>query len=382
MDDSEDLELEEEEKFEISEEDLDSIQESLRHLPLNLKIAIQNSLAEADDLTGVRYKKLISMLIKGSSPRQINTEYFNITGKKIELPRGYLKQSGQDFERKRSGFLYQFSEKGWPFVRLFSVILLFLGLTVYLSFHFLYRPVQALIYYNKGIESIGRDEFDEGEEFFRKAYFGWSLGALDIEGWRQKKRFLEYADAYSDRRAYPNTVMMYEGLIGEYPEYVKGYLEYGRFLSFIKGDYPKAVEILSMGLNRDMYNYDLMLALGDSYFNWSEEEPEKLEDARFQYATALSRNDGKDEVLLRMLSYFLRVGDDENIDILSNIYTKKSSIKGDTAYTARVLSDLGGYYIDKNQVSDAKDLLFKAESIDVSVPEVHYQLRPLFQKNL
>ena len=380
MDDSEDLELEEEERFEISEEDLDSVQESLRHLPLNLKIAIQNSLAEADDLTGVRYKKLISMLIKGSSPRQINTEYFNITGKKIQLPRGYLKQSGQEFERKRSGFLFQFIEKGWPFVRLFAVILAFLGLTVYLSFHYLYRPVQAHIYYNKGIESISQDEFEQGEEYFKKAYFGWSLGRLDIEGWRSKGRFLEYAEAYKDRRAYPDASDMYEGLIGEYPDYIKGYLEYGRFLSFIKGDYPKAVEILSMGLNRDLYNYDLMLALGDSYFNWSEEDPDKLEDARFQYASALSRYDGKDEVLLRMLSYFLRVGDDENIDILSNIYSKKSSIKGDTAYTALVLSDLGGYYIDKNQVSDAKDLLIKAESIDVSVPDVHYQLARYFRR--
>ena len=380
MDDSEEIELEEEEQFEISEEDLDSVQESLRRLPLNLKIAIQNSLAEASDLTGVRYKKLISMLIKGSSPRQINTEFFNITGKKIQLPRGYLKQSGQDFERKRSGFLYQFAEKGWPFVRLFTVILVFLGLTVYISFHFLYRPVQAHIYYNKGIESIALDEYEEGEEFFRKAYFGWSLGQLDIEGWESKRRFLEYAEAYQDRRAYPDAEKMYEGLIGEYPDFIDGYLEYGQFLSEIKGDYPEAVEILSMGLNRDLYNYDLMLALGDSYFNWSEEDPDKLEDARFQYATALSRNDGKDEILLRMLSYFLRIGDDENIDILSNIYSKKSSIKGDTDYTALVLSELGGYYIDRNQVSDAKDLLFKAEEVDVSVPDVHYQLARYFRR--
>ena len=380
MDDSEELEQEESEQFEISEEDLDSIQECLRRLPLNLKTAIQNFLADADDLTGVRYKKLISMLIKGSSPRQINTEYFNITGKKIQLPQGYLKQSGREFERKRTGFFYQFQEKGWPFVRLFSVILVFLGLTVYLSFHFLYRPFQAHLYYSQGLDSISRDQFDEGEALFRKAYFGWSLGRLDIEGWRSKKRFLDYADAYRDRRAYSDAAEMYEGLIGEYPEYIKGYLEYGRFLSFIKGDYPKAVEILSMGLNRDMYNYDLMLALGDSYFNWSEEDPDKLEDARFQYATALSRNDKKDEVLLRMLRYFLRAGDDENIDILSNIYSKKSSIKGDSAFSALVLSDLGGYYIDKNQVSDAKDLLFKAENIDESVPDVHYQLARYFRR--
>jgi tetratricopeptide (TPR) repeat protein len=276
--------------------------------------------------------------------------------------------------------LYQFAEKGWPFVRMVAVILVLLGMTVYLSFHFLYRPLQAHIYYTQGLDLIEQDEYSEGFALFNKAFFGWGLGKLTIQGWPSKNRFLDYADAYRMRRAFPYAVQMYEGLLGEYPEFLRGYLEYGLFLTNKTGEYARSAEILSMGLNRDLYNYDLMLALGDNYMLWSEEDPDKLEDARFQYATALAHYDGNDEIMLRMLRYFLRIQDDSNISILSNIYSKKSGIKGDPAFTALTLSDLGGYYIDRNQVSEAKDFLFKAEEIDVSVPDVHYQLARYFRR--
>ena len=379
MDDTDDLEIEETDLFQISDEDMDAVQENLRRLPLNLKIAIQDVLSEADDLTGVRYKKLVTMLIKGSAPRQISTEFFNITGKKIELPKGYQKLTGKEFEKKKTGFLYLFAEKGWPFIRLAAVILVLLGLTVFLSFQYLYRPMQAHMYYVDGLERIADDEYSEADEFFRKAYFGWNLGRLNIKGWPRRGRFLDYASAYEERRAFPWADMMYEGLIGEYPDYINGYYRYGTFLTNRTGDYAKSAEILSLGLNRDLFNYNLTLALGDNYMLWAEEDPDKLEDARYQYATAVSRREN-DESMLRMLTYFLKTENDEQIRILNNIYASKTNIKGDSAFTAKVLSDLGGYYIDRNQVSDAKDLLFKAEQINMTVPEVHYQLARYFRR--
>jgi len=380
MDDSEDLDLEEEDQFEISEEDLDALQESLRRLPLNLKVSIQDALALAEDLTSVRYRKLISMLIRGSSPRMINNEFFNITGKKIELPKGYQKLTGREFEVRKSGFFYQFFEKGWPFIRMVAVLLVLLGMTVFLSFQYVYRPLQAYIYYAQGKESIENDDYKNADSLFNKAYFGWSLGRLNIKGWPLKSKFLQYADTFRGRRAYSEAARMYEGLLGEYPDYVEGYHQYGLFLANIMGDYAKSAEVLSKGLNLDLYNYDLMVSLGDTYMLWADEDPDKLEDARFQYATALSRNDGDDEIILRMLRYFLKINDNSNISILSNIYSKKSKIKGDPRFIATTLSELGGYYIDRNQVSDAKDFLFKAEHIDVAVPDLHYQMARYFRR--
>ncbi len=370
----------EEDPFQISEDHVKAIQKKLDSFPLNLKIAIEETLAEAEDLKGVRYSKLIQMLSSGSTTRQIVTEYFNITGKKIQLPRGYDKQSGRNFELRQSGFLYQFIKRGWPLIKIGTTALIILGIMIYIGFSFVYRPLQATVYYRQGLKRIAEDQFAEGDALFHKAYFGWRAGPLEIEGWPSKKRFLQYGEAFKARRNYPAAGRMYEALVGEFPGYMTGYLEYGLFLTHITGDYPYAAEILSLGLDRDMYNYKLMLALGDTYFIWSEEEPDKLEDARYIYAATLSRNDKKDEVLLRMLSYFLRVKDEKNINILYNIYVKKSSIKGDSAYTARILSELGGYYIDRNEVSKAKDLLFKAEQINTTIPEVHYQLSRYFQK--
>jgi len=261
-----------------------------------------------------------------------------------------------------------------------AVILVLLGVTVFLSFQFIYRPLQAYIYYSQGVEDIEQDDYDGADVYFHKAFFGWNIGRLNIEGWPLKGKFLEYADAFLERRAYPEAARMYEALLGEYPDFVKGYHQYGLFLTNILGDYEKSAEILSMGLNQEMYSQDLMITLGDTYMLWSEENPEKLEDARFQYATALSRNDGNDELMLRMLRYFLRINDENNITILTNIYSKKSGIKGDPRFIAATLSELAGYYIDRDQVSEAKDFLFKAEEIDVTVPDVHYEMARYFRR--
>ena len=373
-------EQDEDEGFEISEDNLESLQSTLRILPLNLKLAIQDELSQAD-LTSERYQRLIEFLVKGSSPRQIATEFYNITGKKLELPKGYQKQSGREFERKITGFFYQFQEKGWPFIRLFSLIILALGITLILSFQFLYRPLQAMVYYNQGLDKIDEFEFDDAEDLFRKAYFGWSLaGILDIEGWPSRKRFLQYAAAYENQRDYTHASDMYEGLIGEYRDYLEGYLAYGKFLTDSMGDYNKSAEILSLGLDQDLYNYELMLALGDNYMRWAEEDPSKLEDARYQYAGVMARYRNKDEVVLRMLRYFIVRKDYKNIRMIGNILESKSSIKGDRYFSAETLAMLGGYYIDTNNVSEAKDFLFRAEKMDETVPEVHYQLSRYFNK--
>ncbi|OQY31769.1 MAG: hypothetical protein B6241_13205 [Spirochaetaceae bacterium 4572_59] len=380
MEDQDDLENAEEEIFEISEENMVSLQDTLRILPLNLKLAIQDALAQAE-LTGERYQKMVELLIKGSSPRQISAEFYNITGKKIELPRGYQKQSGREFEIKKIGFFYQFKEKGWPFVRLTFMILIALGFTVFVTFQFIYRPLQAMVFYNQGLDKIEEYDFDEAENLFHKAYFGWPLGNfIEIEGWPLKKRFIEYAEAYSAQRDYTHASKMYEGLIGEFRDYLDGYLKYGKFLTDVTGDYEKSAEILSLGLDQSLHHYKLMLALGDNYMRWSEEDPAKLEEARYQYASVLARYRNRDEVVLRMLRYFLARKDDHNIRMLGNIFNKKSTIKADSYFSSETLSLLGGYFIDTNNVSEAKDFLFKAEKINETVPEVHYQLSRYFNK--
>ena len=379
MEDQEDL-IEDEDLFEISEDNMESLQDTLRALPLNLKLNIQDSLSEAD-LTSERYRKLVELLIKGSTPRVIANEFFNVTGKKIQLPKGYQRQSGRVFEKKKTGFVYQFKEKGWPLLRIITLVLVGLGFLVYLSFQFLYRPLQALVYYNQGLDKIEELEFDEAREYFNKAYFGWTvMNILDIEGWPMKGRFLDYARAFSDQRSYNNAQDMYEGLIGEYQEYIEGYLEFGKFLTQEKGEYDESAEILSMGLDQDMYNYDLMLALGDTYLEWSREDPARLEDARYQYASVMARYNNRDEVVLRMLRYFLIRKDDQNIRMMGGVFQSKGTIKADPYYAAETIAKLGGYFIDTNEVSEAKDYLLRAEELDATVPEVHYQLARYFNK--
>jgi len=370
----------EEDGFEITEEQFESLKMTLSVLPRNLKLAVEEVIAEGK-MKGTKYEKLIMLLVNGASPKEIADYLLKTINKKIKLPSGYIKKSGLALEKSKAGFAYIFSHHTWPILKW-----VLLGITVtwiisLLSLLFIYRPIHAGQLYAEGYENIYSDQYSTANKLFEEAWNGWTLGRFFIDGWHDKDWFYKYADAYRDRRQFIEAARKYDELIAFYPDDIKGMMDYAQMETYDTANYEHAEKILREVLGVKVNDYEAMLAFGDNYFEWSDEDPTKLEDARFVYATLLDDRGGKSEILLRMLRYFLKRNDDVNIMRLKETFQKNKDVSVDPAYFSKVFSELGGYLLDKGEPAEALSILLRAESEFDEIPDVHYQLARYFEVN-
>ncbi len=388
--------------FELTDEELEKLEAALYFLPLNLKIAIQDFFS--DETTPVdQLNKMTSMLLSGASVKNLANSYRKYTGKKIEIPLGYEKKSGEDFARERASLITFVKEKVAPRILLglgsfFAVWFLFITL-----FNFVYRPLKAESLYTRGMKEIGEDSYAAGEEYFNEAFFGWDIGTFQVRGVPRQDKFFVYADEYIKRRNYLGAEEKYQQLLQAYPANEKGRIAYGRLLSerlvryrdaeyILKiadplmlaeassGDLP--YEEIPLEEITEINNVDQLILLGDNYLAWAEEEPDKFEEARYIYATLLKEKRGgnTDEVLLRMFRYHLRRNNGEEIDRLMSVYKDKEKISADPTLQARVFSELAGWLIDNGRPLESRDFILKAEEADKTVPGSHYQYARFFHQ--
>lgn len=367
-------------EFEISEEQFRSLKITLSTLPRNLKLAVEEIIAE-QKLKGPKYEGLVMLLVEGGSPREVADYILKTINRKIKLPSGYMKKSGLALERSKSGFAYIFSRHTWPILRWVLLGMVALWIAGMLSLLFLYRPIHAGQLYSGGYEKIYADQYETANSMFESAWNGWPLGPFFIDGWRNKNWFYKYAEAYRDRRQFIEAARKYDELLTFYPDDIQGLMDYARMETYETAEYEHAEEILRHVLSIKVNDYTAMLAYGDNYFEWSDEDPVRLEDARFVYATVLDAVGGKDEVLLRMLRYFLKKKDDENIERLKKTFQTSDRNAADPPYFSKVYSELGGYLLDKGEPAEALTVLLRAQQEYAEIPDVHYQLARYFRGN-
>ncbi|MBN2658228.1 MAG: hypothetical protein JXR86_14305 [Spirochaetales bacterium] len=366
--------------FSLTEDQFLALKITLSTLPRNLKMAVEEVIAE-QKLKKEKYEKFIMLLVNGASPREIADYLLKTINRKIKLPSGYMKRSGLALEKSKSGFLYIFTHQTWPVLRWVLLGITAAWILGMLSLLFLYRPIKADSLYKQGYENIYSDLYDEANSLFETAWNGWEMGPFFIEGWRNKNWFYKYADAYRDRRQFIEAARKYDELMTFYPDDIKGMMEYAHMETYDTANYSHAEEILRQVLSFKVNDFRAMLAYGDNYFEWSDEDPARLEDARFVYATILDSVGGRDEILLRMLRYFLKRKDDLNIRQLKETFAKSKETGADPAYFSKVFSELGGYLLDKGEPAEALSILFRAEEVYDEIPDVHYQLARYFRVN-
>ncbi len=366
--------------FEITEEQFLELKRTLSTMPRNLKIAVEEIIAE-QKMKGKKYEKLIMLLVNGGSPKEIADYLLKVINKKIKLPSGYMKKSGLALEKRKSGFVYIFSHHTWPILRWVLLGITAAWIIAILSLLFLYRPLHSRQLYTEGYDNIYLDHYDNANELFEEAWNGWTLGPFFINGWHDKNWFYKYADAYRDRRQFIEAARKYDELMAFYPDDIEGMMDYAQMETYDTANYKHAEQILRDVLGVKVNDYEAMLAFGDNYFEWSDEDPSKLEDARFVYATILDNYGGKSDILLRMLRYFLKRKDNENIMRLKETFQKDQGKSNNPSYFSKVFSELGGYLIDRGDTAEALAILLKAEEEYAEIPDVHYQLARYFRIN-
>ncbi|NNM53601.1 MAG: hypothetical protein HKM05_02635 [Spirochaetales bacterium] len=196
-----DLEIEAAQKnLSLSEEEFAALQQTLARQPLDLKLAIEELIGEKEvtleDLT-----KVVTLLTGGASTRALAVAVGKILGRKISVPTGYEKGSGEALEAQRASLWYNIRTVTGPIFQISVVATVAAALLILLFWNFLWRPFRAEDLYNRGLAEIRADHSRQADEFFDQAYYYWPA----------QDRFFQYARAFED--------------VGDYARAQRKYLE-------------------------------------------------------------------------------------------------------------------------------------------------------------
>lgn len=352
-----------EEEFELSEEDFAQVQKALILIPRNLKIAIEELIAEKK-LSGDKLRTLIGYLVEGAAPKTIAAYVSRLVDKKIFLPRAFEKKTGLAFELERKTFAYAFRENIIPVLRVFVLSLILVSLLGYAGYNFIYRPLYAGRLYRQGYEQIVEKNYTDANSIFNKA-----VGVRQVKGW-----FGKYAEGFRDHNQFRLAEEKYEQLLERYENDRQGLLDYADLATNYLKDYPKADEKLKLLLEEDFRDYDGLLASGDNHLEWAKQESSHFEDARFAYASLLESYGDKKEVMFRMLKYFIRTDQLEEVKKLKMVLESDEKLKVDP----EIYAELGGYLLDQHEYDEVTDTLFKAMEVKADIPDIHYNLARYF----
>ncbi|MDR3276164.1 MAG: tetratricopeptide repeat protein [Treponema sp.] len=363
----------------LSEEDFAKLQASLENYPLNLRIACEQIIAEMT-VVPVQLSSLVKLLVRGGAAEEAAALAEKITGQIIPIAKGYRKRSGEDLEAEQSSFNYIFVHKFLPLFRIAALVLLAAGLLSFLIYRLVYIPARAGSIYQLGLEQIQEGEYERGRERFVEAF-----GILRVKNW-----FYRYAEAYRDERQYLLAEEKYDQLLLWYPRDKKGALDYAALETNYLRNYSKAETILRANiLDYELNDKDGLLAMGDNFLAWADIEPAHYEDARAAYARLLETNGWTDPVVERMLIYFIRTDNLEEVIPLQEYFDPATRHKISPAG----LTELAGYLLDKRleevegvpdanleRITGIRDLLLRAIAAAPLEPEPYYHLSRYYSR--
>ena len=349
----------------LDEGQVDRLQDRLLGLPLNLRVAVEEAVANERG-TEAQRSRLVWLLVESAPIEEIASLAGRILQRRLAVPKGYEKSTGAAHEAEKGSFRYILAHTVVPVLRTALLVLACAGALGWLGWKFVYRPLAANALYRSGYERIAEDRYPDAEAAFAKA------GKIrDVKAW-----YYRYAEAYAAKRQYILAERKYAALLARYPAETKGALDWAR-LEKDQLKFKEAAEILQKRiLERAYHQKDALLLLGDVYLAWAEEEPKYYEEARRAYAALIERYGSEDAYLERMLLYFVRTDKLEEVLPLKDGFmsAKKLFPSADT------LAELGGYLLDKDKVDEVRRVLIAAQAKDPSVPEAHYHLARYFEK--
>ena len=373
--------------FGIEEEDLEALLLTLSSLPRNLKIALEELLAD-ERRSPQDLQPLIDALVDGESPKALAARFKTITKRSIALPRTYEKRSGRALEARRAALTYRLAREGWPVVRVMLAVIAVIWTLGAALFMWVYRPLKAESLYEKGLNAVAVDDVEEAGSLFHDAWDGWPLFAgggeggdriadapVVVKGWKDNGRWLDYARALRRRKHWNAAADFYEGYLAVKPGSKDARLEYAAFLSRIMGRYADAVEVLENAPQAGGRNTDreFTLAAGDVYLDWAEDDPSKYEEARFRYAKVLETSRNDERAILSMMRYHLKLNDDEEINTLLPVFD--SEVPGRTnepELAAEVYADLGMNRLARGDAEQSRRFIDLALAAYAEAPEPHY----------
>ena len=363
----------------ISDDDYFNFLNRLESFPFNVQLAIQDYIANGDDRPENKMNFIRFVLEKDSLKKVVN-KLEKILDKSIPIPRGFQRQSVEDYEREKQTFKYWLRYRFLPVAVMSAIALILVFCISVLSWQFIYKPVRSESLYKTGYSYLENGQYETAIEKFDRAG----------EYKRKKKWYFSYARAFRAKKQFTAAEKMYIRLIYDFDYDKQGGLEYADMLSTDLRNYEKAETVLRRRvLDQHVNDKDGMLALGDVFMNWADEDPEKYDDAVKIYSRLIELYGTNDTFLVRMMRYFIRT---DNLAEVLNLKDHFSSRI--TKIGASNLTELSGYLLEKRynpkpldseklraKIDDVRMLLEKAVQTDKTMPEAYYNLGRFFIYN-
>ena len=380
----------------ISNEEFATLQKNLNDTPLNVRIEIAKVIS-SDKYPVNTLKALIAAIIKQQSAYELARLVSRISGKHITVPRSYEKRTGIEFGKEQETFAYRFRETIWPVLRLVLAGTAVLTTLIFLGYRYVYQPLVARNLYVQGLENINLREYEQANRFFDRAY----------EIWPVNRRFLDYARSFREERQFGLAREKYETLLSSEidPLNREAILEFSRFSTYDLRDYETALEYLERLILENVWDYDALLSRGDTYLEWAiqfdtpDRRDELLEQARFTYASLIQEYGQEDELLFKMLRYFILTEMVEDVLNLKDLFlTDVNAVLdpysmtelagflldlngegsyapgGDSNAVDQYISGLKGEDTGFHLLEDAQLVLESTFELDNEIPETHYHL--------
>ena len=339
---------------ELTEDEYKVFLQNLNYYPLNLRIAIEEMIV-GNEFNDDVVMEIVRKVIKKIPARQLAGNVEKLMDRAIPVPANYEKRTVAEYEAYQQSFEYRLKNKILPFTLVGLIAVGFCILFGFLTAKFVVTPVQANNLYKEGYTLLESGLYPQSELKFNEAAARKPM----------KKWHFKYARAYVDKNQYERASNMYERLLYTFDYDLKAGLEYARMELEERSNYPRAEEIVRrFVLDHHINSPDGLLLLGDVFLEWAtNRDPSKFEEARVQYANLIQLYGQKPLYLSRMMRYFIRTDNLEEVLQLKEYFYPK--LKKDILEPEDIV-ELSGYLLDKLYGDlPAKDEYLRAAIEDV-----------------
>ena len=358
---------------ELSEDEYKIFLQNLKYYPLNLRIAIEEMIV-GNEFNDDVVMEVIRKVIKKSPARQLAGNVEKLMDRSIPVPSNYEKRTVAEYEAYQKSFEYRLKNKILPFTLAGLIAVGFCILFGFLTAKFVVTPVQANNLYKEGYTLLESGLYPQSELKFNEATAQKPM----------KKWHFKYARAYVEKKQYERASNMYERLLYTFDYDQKAGLEYARMELEERSNYPRAEEIVRrFVLDHHINSPDGLLLLGDVFLEWAtNRDSSKFEEARVQYANLIQLYGQKPLYLSRMMRYFIRTDNLEEVLQLKEYFYPK--LKKDILEPMDLV-ELSGYLLDKlygdlpakdeylrAAIEDVRELLELAVVKGEDIPEAMY----------
>ncbi len=367
--------------IDLNDAQVDALQDSLLSYPLNLRLAIEDIIANAKG-SDEQQAALIWLLVGRGSAKDAAKLAGKVLKRYIEVPAGFEKRTGAAFEAEKGSLAYAFKHSILPMLQAIVLAAAAAGALFFLGYNFAYRPLKANSLYAEGRRQIDQKLYRESETLFDRADLLWTM-----KGWHY-----QYARAYAEASQYPRAEAMYERLLARWPRDTAAALEYASMESLKLQAFEKAENLLQrFVLQRDYFNEEALLLSADNFMAWADFEEQRYEgpdaaliqslyeNARRRLAIIMEKHGRSDGYLERMLVYFMRVeragASDKagDVEALAKYFDENKR----SQFSAATLAETAQYLMDKDRLDYVNRLLLAAVDRDGRYPESYAALARL-----